>query len=95
MNDPRGADYVATIARDVAGETRVHADCDPMLGAEDFAYYLQARPGCFYFLGTRPAGLAQIPGCHHPKFDFNDDVLPLAIEMHCELARRFASTWQR
>lgn len=93
-NHEGAAAYVAEVARTVAGKDHVNAHCDPMLGAEDFAYYLQARPGCFYFLGTRPADLPQVPSCHHPKFDFNDDVLPLAIEMHCEIARQFAQSWK-
>ena len=94
INHAEAAAFVSDVARAVAGTSRVNANCDPILGAEDFAYYLQARPGCFYFLGTRPADTPQVPSCHHPKFDFNDDVLPLAIEMHCELARRFATCWK-
>lgn len=95
VNHDHAAAYVAEVARAVAGDGRVNADCDPILGAEDFAYYLQARPGCFYFLGTRPTDVPEVPSCHHPKFDFNDDVLPLAIEMHCEIARRFVTSWKQ
>jgi amidohydrolase len=92
-NHARAATYVERVARAVAGENHVRADYPPMLGSEDFSYYQQARPGCFYFLGTRPANQVLVPQCHHPKFDFNDDVLPLAITMHSELARRFAREW--
>jgi amidohydrolase len=94
VNHPGATAYVARIARDVAGERHTQADYPPILGAEDFSYYQLARPGCYYFLGTRPAESAQVPLCHHPRFDFNDDVLPLAIRMYCELARRFADEWK-
>ena len=93
VNDSRGAAYAAGIAREVAGPPRVQDGYAPILGAEDFAYFLQARPGCYYFVGTRPPDKPSVPYCHHPKFDYNDDALPLAIEMHCELARRFAERW--
>lgn len=95
VNDARAAAYVAEVARRVAGPERVKAEYAPILGAEDFAYYLEARTGCYYFVGTRPADRPTVPFCHHPKYDYNDDALPLAIEMHCELARRFAETWHR
>jgi len=93
VNETRAAAYVADVARAVTGPKRVKADYPPILGAEDFAYFLQARTGCYYFVGTRPADKPTVPFCHHPKYDYNDDALPVAIEMHCELARRFAETW--
>ena len=95
VNDDRAAAYVADVARVVAGTEHVRADYPPTLGAEDFSYFLQARTGCYYFVGTRPPERAHVPFCHHPKFDYNDDALPLAIEMHCELARQFANAWTR
>ncbi len=92
-NDARAAAYTARVARETLGATHARIDYPPILGAEDFSFYQLARPGCFFFLGTRPLHLAQVPLCHHPKFDFNDDALPVGIIMHCELARRFARDW--
>jgi amidohydrolase len=94
VNEPRATDYAAEVARVVAGGECVKVGYPAMLGSEDFAFYLQRRPGCYYMLGTRPADRPQMPFLHHPKFDYNDDALPLAIEMHCELARRFAAAWK-
>jgi amidohydrolase len=93
VNDARAATFVTDVARAVVGGERVKPDYPPILGAEDFAYYLEARAGCYYFVGTRPADKPSVPFPHHPKFDYNDDALPVAIEMHCELARRFAADW--
>jgi acetyl/propionyl-CoA carboxylase alpha subunit len=47
-------------------------------------------PGAYFKVGTRPPEIPVLPGLHHPRFNFNDDILPLAISMHVELARRFA-----
>ena len=92
-NDARATHYVVEVATDVAGRERVLPARSPELTSEDFSYYQLARPDAFYFLGSRPADRALVPFLHHPQFDYNDDVLPLAIEMHCELARRFATRW--
>lgn len=67
----------------------------PILGSEDFAYFLEEVPGCFWFLGSRPADKPQVPFCHHPAFDFNDDILAEGILMHVETARSFAHAWPR
>lgn len=66
----------------------------PMLGGEDFAFYQQVVPGTFWFLAARPADVPEVPFCHHPSFDFNDDILADGIRLHVELARRFADKWQ-
>jgi amidohydrolase len=92
-NDARAAAFACETAAAVFGAERVISDVPPVLGSEDFSFYQLARPGCFYFLGSRPEHLPSVPFCHHPKFDYNDDLLPLAIRMHCELARRFAPNW--
>jgi len=66
----------------------------PLLGGEDFAFYLKQRPGCFFFLGTQESilrGLTAYEGsndaprsnciCHGTTYDFNDNVLPRAVAM--------------
>lgn len=73
-------------------------ECDlvevpPMMGGEDFAFYQQEVPGTFWFLAARPEDQSEVPFCHHPAFDFNDDILEDGIRLHVELARRFARMW--
>jgi amidohydrolase len=58
----------------------------PVMGGEDFSYYGEKVPACFFFLGLRPEGKTSMPSLHHPAFDFNDDALPLGIELFCRLA---------
>jgi amidohydrolase len=69
VNHAPQAALAARIARNVAGEANVH-EMAPMMGAEDFAYMLQARPGAFIFCGNGDSA-----GLHHPAYNFNDDAI--------------------
>ncbi len=85
-NDPQCADAVARVATELVGPERVSADQLPITGAEDFAYYTQKIPGAYFFLGAgAPEG--GTPGCHHPDFDFEDELIPLGIQMFTGLVR--------
>ncbi len=58
----------------------------PMGGAEDFAYYCQERPGAFVFLGARNAERDCCHPHHHPRFNVDEDVLPLGAALHAQFA---------
>ncbi len=58
----------------------------PTMGGEDFSYYGQHVPACFFILGVRPPGRDSYPTLHQPEYDFNDDCLPTGIEVMCRLA---------
>ena len=66
----------------------------PNMGGEDFAFYGQRVPAFFYFLPACPEGMEEVPSCHHPAFDFNDDLLPLGMRLHLATAFRFAGKWR-
>jgi hippurate hydrolase len=70
VNHARETEVAAEVARDVVGDDRVNARMAPMMGAEDFSFMLEARPGAFVFLGTGPGN-----DCHHPAYRFNDAIL--------------------
>lgn len=75
INTAAEAEIAARAAAQVVGEGRVHRALPPSMGGEDFAYMLQARPGCYVWLGTGQG--AGTPGLHHPRFDFDDPSLPV------------------
>jgi metal-dependent amidase/aminoacylase/carboxypeptidase family protein len=50
------------------------------MGAEDFAYMLQERPGAYMFLGAGPGA-----GLHHPEYDFNDEIAPIGASIFARL----------
>jgi len=71
INDPDQAEVAARIAETVAGEGRVDRAPQPVMGAEDFSYMLNQRPGAYIW-----AGNGDTAGVHHPEYDFNDELLP-------------------
>ncbi|WP_420325591.1 M20 aminoacylase family protein [Mameliella sp.] len=73
--------FAVDIAREVS--SRVVDDLPPEMGAEDFSYMLEARPGAFLFLGQ---GIG--PSAHHPAFDFNDAVAPIGASFFARLIEK-------
>jgi hippurate hydrolase len=69
VNHPEQTDIASRIASEVVGQANVHS-VPPMMGAEDFAYMLEARPGAFIFVGNGDSA-----GLHHPAYNFNDEAI--------------------
>ena len=63
--------FAASVAKEIAGNDRVDTNTPPMMGAEDFSYMLEARPGAFIFVGN-----GDTAGLHNPAYDFNDEAIP-------------------
>lgn len=72
VNRDREAAFAAGVAREIAGADKVDTDAPPVMGAEDFAYMLEARPGAFIFVGNGDSA-----GLHHPAYNFNDEAIPV------------------
>ncbi len=70
MNHDREVDFAAAVAEKIAGPEGVEHDYAPSMGAEDFSYMLEAKPGAFIFIGNGDSA-----GLHHPEYDFNDEAL--------------------
>jgi len=79
INHPAQAAFAADVAREVGPSVR--DDIAPEMGAEDFSYMLEARPGAYLFLGQGEEGVAP----HHPKFDFNDASAPFGASFFARL----------
>ena len=73
-NHERQTDFAVSVAAQVAGRNRVHAETAPVMGGEDFSFMLEARPGAFIFVGNGDSA-----GLHHPAYDFNDDTIPTGV----------------
>ncbi len=92
VNDPAMADYVAKIAKQTFGAERFLPVAKPSMGGEDFAYYLQKVPGCFFLVGVEPIGCTTgYPSLHSDRYDFTDAALAVGMRMFVELARGFAA----
>jgi amidohydrolase len=80
MNHPEQTDFMAKVAADVGGERAVDATVAPLMGAEDFSYMLEERPGAYIFMGN-----GDTAGVHHPKYDFNDEAIPYGVSLWAKI----------
>ena len=74
------AAFAASVAGEIVGADKVNTAMAPVMGAEDFSYMLQARPGAFIFVGN-----GNTAGLHHPAYDFNDEVIPIGTSYWARL----------
>jgi hippurate hydrolase len=79
-NHEKQTEFAANVASEVAGSERVNRAIAPMMGAEDFSYMLNERPGSFVFIGNGNSA-----GLHHPAYDFNDAVIPHGVSYWARL----------
>ena len=85
-NHPTALDQFRAVASTVLGDAQVATMENPVMGGEDFSFYGEHVPACFFFLGLIPQGEQSMPSLHNPLFDFNDDALKTGIEVFVHLA---------
>lgn len=83
VNDPDRTAFAVDVAREIAGAAAVEDDAGREMGAEDFSYMLEARPGCYLFLGQ-----GDTASVHHPAYDFNDEIAPVGASFFARLVER-------
>ena len=86
VNSAAEAETSRSVLVDLVGAGNVHTDLTPTMGAEDFAFMLQAKPGCYIWIGNG----AGEGGCmlHNPGYDFNDEILPLGASYWVKLVEQ-------
>jgi amidohydrolase len=72
--------FATEVARQIVGLDRVDTNIPPTMGAEDFSYMLEERPGCFIFIGNGDSA-----GLHHPDYDFDDAAIPIGASYWAKL----------
>ncbi len=87
VNHPDAVKVFNTVARRALGAERVIDVPQPVMGGEDFAFYGQRVPACFFVLGLVPDG-GTMAELHQPTFNFNDDAIATGVERFCQLAVR-------
>lgn len=96
VNHPAETAFLREVLADIVGADQVVAQ-EPTMGAEDFAYMLQERPGCYAFIGNgdgdhREMGHGGGPCMlHNPSYDFNDDLIPLGATVWVQLVEKWLS----
>jgi hippurate hydrolase len=86
VNEPESTDIAARAAATVVGEARAQKLPQPTMGGEDFSFMLNEKPGAYLFLGGgKGEGDAMV---HHPRYDFNDEILPIGASWFATLAEQ-------
>jgi len=89
--------FARKLLGDVVGPDNVH-EFEPTMGAEDFSYFLQGKPGCYFLIGNgdgahRAGGHGMGPCMlHNPSYDFNDDLIPLGATVWVRLAEAWLAS---
>ncbi len=85
VNTAEETDLAARVAAEVVSGDKVTPEWPPLMGSEDFAYMLEAKPGCYIWLGNGAEG--EPGGCmvHNPHYDFNDEVAVIGASYWAKL----------
>jgi hippurate hydrolase len=95
INHQQEVDFAVSVITDLVGAGHVDTQIDPTMGAEDFAFMVLEKPGCYVFLGNgdgdhRAVGHGMGPcQLHNPSYDFNDALIPVGVSYWVKLAQRF------
>jgi len=84
VNTADEASFAADVAESLVGPEHVDRDLEPSMGAEDFSFMLQNKPGAYLRLGQGSENCF----LHNSRYDFNDDVLPLGSALHASLVEQ-------
>ena len=95
INHEKETEFASKVMKELVGAERVNLRIDPTMGAEDFAFMLLKKPGCYVFLGNgdgdhRIAGHGMGPcHLHNPSYDFNDALIPVGVNYWVRLAQTY------
>ncbi len=85
INSRSEARFAADVAQKLVGHDHVDRNMEPSMGAEDFSFMLQVKPGAYLRLGQGADNGVGSCFLHNSRYDFNDDVLPLGAALHASL----------
>jgi hippurate hydrolase len=88
INTPAEASFAADVAQSLVGADNVVRDLEPSMGAEDFSFMLQVKPGAYMRIGQGIEGGVGSCYLHNNRYDFNDDILSLGAALHASLAEQ-------
>jgi amidohydrolase len=88
LNNPHEAMFAADVAQSLVGADNVVRDLEPSMGAEDFSFMLQVKPGAYMRLGQGDENGVGSCNLHNSRYDFNDAVLPLGSALHASLVEQ-------
>jgi amidohydrolase len=87
INDPAMSDYVRAVSDKALGVDRFIPIGRASMGGEDFAYYLEKKPGCFFLVGVQPDRERSYPPLHSDRYDFTDGAMDVGMTMFLGLVK--------
>jgi amidohydrolase len=91
VNEPEMTRLVMDVAAGVVGAENV-IEAPQMMGAEDFSYFLEQKPGCFYFVGSANEERGLKWGHHHPRFDIDEESMANGMEVMVRTVLRYLAS---
>jgi hippurate hydrolase len=95
INHPNETTLALNVMQSLVTQDCIYTDVEPTMGAEDFAFMLEAKPGCYMFIGNGE-GQRALPGhgagpciLHSPSYDFNDEIIPLGSSFWVKLVETY------
>lgn len=89
-NDPKMTEFVKNSLQNMNDPDIKQVLEFPMFsGSEDFSYYAEKTPGCFFYIGCKPKGVEKVYFNHHPKFDIDEDALLIAAKSVAQVVCSF------
>ena len=88
LNTAPEAHFAADVAQSLVGRDHVVRDLEPSMGAEDFSFMLQVKPGAYMRIGQGEENGVGSCFLHNSRYDFNDDILSLGSALHASLAEQ-------
>ena len=87
INTKNESIFAGNVAKDLVGIDNVITDINPSMGGEDFAYFLNNKPGSYLYIGQKDAN--HTAHLHTTKYDFNDNLLPIGTNFWVDLVKNF------
>ncbi|MEI6386055.1 MAG: M20 family metallopeptidase [Spirochaetota bacterium] len=94
-NDPLASSRAEVAAREVLGQGRVRTLAHPIMGGEDFAYYLEKVPGLYWFFNTQAPGRGIVHPNHNSRFDIDEDLLSDFLAVNIAIATSLAEAVEK
>jgi amidohydrolase len=88
VNDAAMSELVASVARELFGD-QSFATGELNMASDDVAYFLQRAPGCYFNVGTANEARGLTASNHHPRFDIDEDALPIGVAMLVRVVERY------
>ena len=89
INNPEMSEFVLNIARKLLPDNQVIELTEPSMGGEDFSYYLQEKPGAYFWLGGKKPDEKELAYNHNPKFDPDENAFLVGTCMHINIVKEF------